>query len=80
MDQHPHRRLTVAPSNELQLWAGRLCLGLGAGLGWLGYHFANIRFLPVAAGFSILAAVCYFWRQRPEPSRSLSNSGQQRAL
>jgi hypothetical protein len=70
----------VSPSNELQLWAGRLCLGLGAGLGMMGYHFANIRFVPVATGFAILAAVCYFWRHRPAPSRSLSNSGQQRAL
>ncbi len=70
----------MAQSNELQLWVGRLCLGLGAGAGWMGHYFANIRFLPVAAGFAILAVVCYFWRHRPEPSRSLSNSGQHFAI
>ena len=45
-------------------WAGWLCLGMVATLTSMGYHFGNIRFAPVAAGFSILAAVCWLDRGR----------------
>ena len=47
------------PNEYLQRWAGRVCLLLVAALGMTGYHFANIRFLPLMAGFAILAGVCY---------------------
>ena len=46
-----------------------------------GYYYANIRFAPVAAGFAILAGVFYSGRlAAAAPTRSLSNSGQHRAL
>jgi hypothetical protein len=51
------------------------------GLGALGFHFGNVRFAPVAAGFAILAGVLYTWKGQPTaPFRSLSNSGSHRAL
>jgi hypothetical protein len=47
----------------------------------MGFHFGNVRFAPVAAGFAILAAVFYTWKARPAAtSRSLANSGSHRAL
>lgn len=51
----------------MHVWAGRVCMGLVAALSWMGFYFANIRFLPIAAGFAILAVVCYTagWRRRP---------------
>jgi hypothetical protein len=61
-------------SEELQRWAGRLCLLLVAALGMMGYHWANVRFLPLMAGFAILAGVCYARRSRSE-ARSLRPSG-----
>lgn len=71
----------MGPSVDLHIWAGRLCLGLVGLLAMLGFHFGNIRFAPVAAGFAILAAVCYFGRMTPPvPTRSLANSGSHRAL
>jgi hypothetical protein len=66
--------------DELQRWAGRTCLLLVAVLGMLGYHFANVRFLPVMAGFAILAAVCYMPRSQPEVAHPLRNSGHHPAL
>jgi hypothetical protein len=65
---------------ELQRWAGRVCAGLVALLAMLGYHFGNVRFAPVAAGFAILAALFYSGRLVAAPSRPLSNSGRHRAL
>jgi hypothetical protein len=47
----------------------------------MGFHFGNVRFAPVVAGFAILAGVFYTWRTEPaQPSRSLANSGRHRAL
>ena len=37
--------------------AGWACVGLVAMLIAMGYHFGNIRFLPVAAGFAILGGL-----------------------
>ncbi len=70
----------MGPSMDLQRWAGRLCLGVVALLAMMGYHFGNVRFVPVAAGFAILAGLFYSGRLTPTPSRSLSNSGRHRAL
>ena len=67
-------------SQELQRWAGRLCLMLVATLGMLGYHWANVRFLPLMAGFAILAGVCYAPRSAAEQARSLRPSGQRPAI
>lgn len=50
-------------------WAGWLCVCTVAILTFMGYHFGNIRFAPVAAGFAILAAVCWLDRG-PAPMRS----------
>ena len=44
-------------SDRIRRWAGWLCLGMVATLTSMGYHFGNIRFAPLAAGFAILAAV-----------------------
>jgi hypothetical protein len=52
----------MQPDVEWMMWAGRVCLGLVGGLGLMAFHFGNIRFLPIVAGFAILAAVCYAWR------------------
>jgi hypothetical protein len=47
----------------------------------MGFHFGNVRFAPLIAGFAILAGVFYTWRTEPAaPSRSLANSGRHRAL
>jgi hypothetical protein len=70
----------MAPSTELQRWTGRVCAGLFVALTWMGYHFANVRFAPVAIGFAILAAVFYSGRLLAAPSQPLSNSGRHRAL
>jgi hypothetical protein len=67
-------------SGELQRWAGRLCLLLVAALGMMGYHWANVRFLPLMAGFAILAGVCYAPRSASEKARSLRPSGQHPAI
>lgn len=66
--------------DELQRWAGRTCLLLVAALGMLSYHFANVRFLPVMAGFAILAAVCYLPRGHAERVHPLRDSGHHPAL
>jgi hypothetical protein len=67
-------------TEELQRLAGRTCLLLAGGLGMMGYHYENIRFVPVMAGFAILAGVCYFGRVESEGSRPLRHSGQHPAL
>jgi hypothetical protein len=66
----------MSQSEELQRWAGRLCLMLVAALGMMGYHWANVRFLPLMAGFAILAGVCYARRTASQEARSLRPSGQ----
>jgi len=63
------------PNEELQRWAGRTCLLLVGVLGVMGYHFANFRFLPLVAGFAILAGVCY-GGQVVSVRRPLRDSGQ----
>ena len=67
-------------SEELQRWAGRLCLILVAALGMMGYHWANVRFLPLMAGFAILAGVCYAPWTASQEARSLRSSGQHPAI
>lgn len=47
-------------------WAGRSCLGAVAVLTSMGYHFGNVRFVPLVAGFAILAVVCFLGRGQVE--------------
>jgi hypothetical protein len=47
---------------SVRRWSGWLFLGLVAALFSMGYHFGNVRFVPLAAGFAILAAVCFLER------------------
>jgi len=71
----------MGSSVVLQTWAARLCLGLVCTLSLMGFHFGNVRFAPVVAGFAILSGVFYTWRAQPvAPSRSLADSGRHRAL
>lgn len=56
-------------SDRLRRWAGWIFLAMVATLILMGYHFGNIRFAPLAAGFTILAALCLVDRGR-EPVRS----------
>jgi len=71
----------MGSSVDLRTWAARLCLGLVCALSLMGFHFGNVRFAPLIAGFAILAGVFYTWRTEPAvPSRSLANSGRHRAL
>jgi hypothetical protein len=63
-----------------QVWAARLCLATVVVLAWAGMYFENIRFIVPAAGFLILAMVCYVFRPAPTPVRRLSHSGQWPAL
>jgi hypothetical protein len=56
-------------ADRIRRCAGWVCLGMVATLASMGYHFGNIRFAPVAAGFAILAAVCLLERGRT-PMRS----------
>ncbi|MBA3258037.1 MAG: hypothetical protein H0T68_01055 [Gemmatimonadales bacterium] len=71
----------MGPSVDLQVWGGRLCLGLVTLLVSLGYYYGNVRFVPVAVGFAILAGVFYFGRVPSlAASRSVANSGRHRAL
>jgi hypothetical protein len=53
----------MARNDGFSLWAARLCLGAVAALGVLGMYYGNVRFAPIAAGFGILAAVCYAERR-----------------
>jgi uncharacterized membrane protein len=55
--------------DRMRRWAGWMCLGMVATLTSMGYHFGNIRFAPLVAGFAILAAVCLLERGRT-PMRS----------
>jgi drug/metabolite transporter (DMT)-like permease len=67
------------PNEELQRWAGRTCLLLVGALGMMGYYFANVRFLPLVAGFAILAGVCYAGQTVLAARRPLRDSGKHRA-
>jgi hypothetical protein len=64
------------PNQDLQRWTGRACLLLVMAFGMMGYYFANVRFLPLAAGFAILAGVCYSGRGESGLTRPLRDSGQ----
>ena len=67
-------------NEELPRWAGRICLLLVATFGMLGFHYANVRFIPMMAGFAILAAVCYAPRASSPEARPLRPSGQHPAI
>lgn len=72
----------MARTSELQMWAGRLCLGSVFALGGMGFHYGNVRFIPVALGFAILAALCYglIGRNAVETSKAPLDSGRHRSL
>jgi hypothetical protein len=57
-------------SDRIRRGAGWLFLALVATLASMGYHFGNIRFVPVAAGFAILAALCFTSERERVPMRS----------
>jgi hypothetical protein len=57
-----------------------MCLVLVGALAMMGYYFGNVRFLPIVAGFAILAGVCYSGRVHSHPTRTLRDSGQHPAL
>lgn len=67
-------------NEDLQRLAGRFCLLIVGALGMMGYHFANVRFLPVMAGFAILAGVCFTARAGSAAARPLRPSGQHPGL
>jgi hypothetical protein len=46
--------------------AGWIFMGLVAALASMGYHFGNVRFVPLVLGFAILAAVCFLDRGRQQ--------------
>ncbi len=58
----------MSQDQGIQVWAGRFCVAVVLTLTWLGFYFANIRFLPLAAGFAILAGVCYTVARREIPA------------
>jgi hypothetical protein len=70
---------------SVRRWSGWLFLGLVAALFSMGYHFGNVRFVPLAAGFAILSAVCFLddrGRQQVRSSNGVhpgSDSGIHRA-
>jgi hypothetical protein len=70
-------------ADSIRRWAGWSCIALVAALASMSYHFGNVRFLPVAAGFAILAAVCLIdWgsdQVRSNGIHSGANSGVGRA-
>jgi hypothetical protein len=63
------------PNEDLQRWAGRTCLMFVGALGMMGYHFANIRFIPIMAGFAILAGVCYGGHAASDAGHPVRDSG-----
>jgi len=67
-------------NQELQRWAGRTCLMMAAALAMMGYYFANVRFMPLVAGFAILAGVCYSGRLAIAGTRPLRTSGHHPAI
>jgi hypothetical protein len=64
---------------DWQVWAGRICLVTVATLGLSGMYFENVRFIPIAAGFGILALVCYLVRPTVQ-APPFRGSGQHPAL
>jgi hypothetical protein len=50
----------------IRRWAGWAFLATVAALISMGYHFGNVRFVPLAAGFAILTAVCFLDRGRQQ--------------
>jgi hypothetical protein len=68
----------MLPNEDLQRWAGRICLLLVGVFGMMGYYFANVRFVPIVAGFAILAGLCY--GGRGAPARPFRDSGQHPGL
>jgi hypothetical protein len=70
----------MLPNEDMQRWAGRMCLMLVGALGMMGYYFANVRFVPLVAGFAIFAGVCYSRRGAAGVIRPLRESGQHPAL
>jgi hypothetical protein len=46
----------------------------------MGYHWANVRFIPLMAGFAIFAGVCYAPRTMTQKARSLRPSGPRPAI
>lgn len=70
----------MGSSAQLQLWGGRLCLGMVAALSLTGYYFGNIRFVPMATGFAIMAVLCYSLRTAPPAPRRFASSGSHQAL
>ncbi len=69
----------MGASEELQRWAGRACMVLAAAMGLIGYHYANVRFLPIIVGLTILAVVCYLPRAA-SARQPLRESGQHPAI
>jgi hypothetical protein len=67
-------------TGAFQVWTGRLCLATVVVLTWAGLYFENVRFAAPAAGFLILAALCYLPLRSAEPSRPLRPSGQRPTL
>ena len=70
----------MVASQELQHWGGRICLSAAVALGMMGYYYANVRFLPLIAGFAILAGVCYMPRAVSPKASPLRPSGQHGAV
>jgi hypothetical protein len=60
---------------RIRRWVGWSCLGVVAALLSMGYHFENIRFLPLAAGFAILAGLCLTVGERREVASDAVHSG-----
>jgi hypothetical protein len=52
--------------DSVRRWAGWAFLAIVAALVSMGYHFGNVRFVPLAAGFAILAGVCLLDRGRQQ--------------
>jgi hypothetical protein len=55
--------------------AGWACVGLVAVLIMMGYHFANVRFAPLAAGFAILGGLCLLVRPTEQMRSNVIQSG-----
>jgi hypothetical protein len=55
--------------------AGWACAGMVAVLIMMGYHFGNVRFVPVAAGFAILAGLFLLVRPTEQMRSNVIQSG-----
>jgi hypothetical protein len=60
-------------------WAFRATSAVAAAQVLLAYYYANVRFLPIAAGFGILAGLCAAGRRAgragAEPAANLRHPG-----